>query len=38
MCAATYEAVAGAYPVAEPQLLQLKGKRSTVQSFRIRIE
>jgi adenylate cyclase len=38
MCSATYEAVASAYPVAEPGLLQLKGKRSTVQSFRIRIE
>jgi adenylate cyclase len=38
MCEATYEAVAGAYPVAEPQQLQLKGKRSTVQSFRIRID
>jgi adenylate cyclase len=38
MCAATYEAVARSYPVAEPQSLQLKGKRSTVESFRIRIE
>jgi adenylate cyclase len=38
MCADTYEAVSGAYPLAEPQLLQLKGKRSTVPSFRIRIE
>jgi adenylate cyclase len=38
MCAATYAAVAGAYPVAESQRLQLKGKRSTVESFRIRIE
>lgn len=38
MCEATYEAVAAAYPVAEPQELQLKGKRSTVQSFRIRID
>jgi adenylate cyclase len=38
MCATTYEAVAGAYPTAEPRSLQLKGKRSTVESFRIRIE
>jgi len=38
MCEATYAAVAGAYPVAEPRQLQLKGKRSTVQSFRIRID
>ena len=38
MCGATYEAVASAYPVAEPRQLQLKGKRSTVQSFRIRID
>ena len=38
MCAATYEAVASAYPVAEPRHLQLKGKQSTVRSFRIRIE
>ena len=38
MCEATYEAVAAAYPVAEPRELQLKGKRSTVQSFRIRID
>ena len=38
MCEATYEAVASAYPVAEPRQLQLKGKRSTVQSFRIRID
>jgi adenylate cyclase len=38
MCATTYEAVADAYPVAEPRDLQLKGKRSSVPSFRIRIE
>jgi adenylate cyclase len=38
MCASTYEAVAAAYPAAEARLLQLKGKASTVQSFRIRIE
>jgi len=37
MCAATYETVAGAYPSAEPRSLELKGKRSTVESFRIRI-
>jgi adenylate cyclase len=37
MCAATYEAVSSAYPVAESRRLQLKGKRSTVESFRIRI-
>ena len=37
MCAATYEAGAGAYPAAEPGRLELKGKRSTVESFRIRI-
>ena len=38
MCAATYETVASAHPVAEPRLLQLKGKQSTVQSYRIRID
>lgn len=38
MCAATYEAVAGEYPAAEPGLLDLKGKRSMVQSFRISFE
>ena len=37
MCASTYDAVAEAYPAAEPQHLQLKGKQSTVESFRIRI-
>jgi adenylate cyclase len=38
MCGTTYDAVAGAYPVAEPRRIELKGKRSTVQSFRLRIE
>lgn len=38
MCAATYEAVATAYPMAEPQHLQLKGKQATVEGFRIRID
>jgi class 3 adenylate cyclase len=38
MCAATYEAVAGDYPAAESGPLQLKGKRSMVQGFRIRID
>ncbi len=38
MCTTTYETVAGAYPAAEPQALQLKGKQSTVEAFRIRIE
>jgi adenylate cyclase len=38
VCATTYEAVADDYPAAEPGLLQLKGKRSAVESFRIRIE
>ena len=33
MCAATYEAVASAYPVAEPRELQLRGTRSTVPEF-----
>jgi adenylate cyclase len=37
MCAATYETVAGSYPAAEPGRQQLKGKRATVDSFRIRI-
>ena len=38
MCAATYETVAGAYPAAEPRSLSLKGKQSSVESFRIRID
>jgi adenylate cyclase len=38
MCASTYESVASAYPTAEPRSLQLKGKRSTVESFRIHVE
>jgi adenylate cyclase len=37
VCAATYEAIAGGYPHAEPERLQLKGKESAVESFRIRI-
>ncbi len=37
MCAATYETVSRTYPLAEPGLLQLKGKQSSVQSYRIRI-
>jgi adenylate cyclase len=38
MCAATYDVVAATYPVAETQSLQLKGKRASVESFRIRID
>jgi adenylate cyclase len=38
MCSATYEAVAVSYPAAESRHLELKGKRSTVESFRIRID
>jgi adenylate cyclase len=37
MCAATYETVASAHPAAEAGLLQLKGKQSTVEGFRIRV-
>jgi adenylate cyclase len=38
VCATTYGAVASDYPIAQSQDLQLKGKQSTVESFRIRIE
>lgn len=38
MCRLTYQAVADAYPAAETRILQLKGKRATVESFRIRVE
>jgi adenylate cyclase len=38
MCAATYESVAAAYPEAEARSLELKGKTSTVETFRIRID
>jgi adenylate cyclase len=38
MCSATYEGVAADHPVAEPRLLQLKGKRDSVQSFRIGVD
>jgi adenylate cyclase len=38
MCATTYEAVGDAYPSAEPRSLELKGKRSNVESFLLRIE
>ncbi len=37
VCALTYAGVANAYPLAEPLDLQLKGKRATVESFRIRV-
>jgi adenylate cyclase len=37
MCSATFAGVAGTYPSAEPLDLQLKGKRATVPSFRIRV-
>ncbi len=36
-CSVTYAAVASIYPRAEPLSLQLKGKRSSVESFRIRV-
>jgi adenylate cyclase len=38
MCSTTYEAVAGAYPAAQSRSLLLKGKRSAVESFLIRID
>jgi len=36
-CSVTYATVANAYPQAEPVSLQLKGKRASVESFRIRV-
>jgi adenylate cyclase len=36
-CAQTYATVAAEYPRAEPLDLQLKGKRASVESFRIRM-
>jgi adenylate cyclase len=38
MCPATYESVAGAYGIVQPRDLQLKGKDSTVQTFRVRVQ
>lgn len=38
MCEVTYGTVSATYPRAEARGLQLKGKASTVQSFRIRID
>ena len=38
VCSATFEAVAASHPDALPGLLQLKGKQSTVQSYRLRME
>src|SRR5207247_11304530 len=38
MCSATFGALGGAYPDAEPDSLQLKGKSSKVDTFRIRID
>lgn len=38
MCATTYAAVTDLYPAAEPRRLQLKGKGSEVQSFRVGVE
>jgi len=38
MCDATYEALPGMYPAAEAGTMQLKGKRSTVDTYRIRID
>jgi adenylate cyclase len=38
MCGTTYEAVAGDYGVVEPRDLQLKGKESTVRTFRVRVQ
>jgi adenylate cyclase len=36
LCAATYEAIKGAHPDVERQLLDLRGKRSAVEAFLIR--
>ena len=38
MCSATFGALGGAYPDAEPDSLELKGKSSKVDTFRIRID
>lgn len=38
MCGATYEAVGGGYGVIDPRDLQLKGKGSTVRTYRVRIQ
>lgn len=38
MCPATYETVAGAYGVVEARDLQLKGKQSAVQTYRVRVQ
>ena len=37
MCAATFATLASAYPNAQRQSLQLKGKTATVESYRIRV-
>ena len=38
MCDVTYEALAGTHPAAEAGTMQLKGKRITVETHRIRID
>jgi adenylate cyclase len=38
MCEVTHAAVADTYPSAEPGRLQLKGKQSAVQTYRMRID
>jgi hypothetical protein len=37
MCASTYQVVHGRYPEAEQVQLQLKGKETPVQGFRLRV-
>jgi adenylate cyclase len=38
LCRETYLAVADAYPEAQPEVLQLKGKETATPAFRIRVE